>query len=162
MSTNPTTAELLNLSSITKVNRLIEGGFTHGWLLRIEHFDPGATRTQAQQWQPWGETLFKVPDALPVIDAIVACRTHYPTHSIRLHAEKLRPRTQMFYPLYSPDQHAIEASVLHHTSVVPARINQWLSSLGNAAKTINGMVFRIVTIAGMLLVSLLMLEQAMA
>ena len=162
MSTTPTTASLLNLSSITDLNRLVEGGLTHDWILRIEHFDPDTTRSQPQQWQPWGESLSKIQDALPVIDGIVACRAHYPMHSIRLHAEKLRPRTQIFYPVYSPDQHRKEASILHHANVVPARINEWLSSLGNAAKKMNSMAFRIITIAGMLLVSLLMLEEAVA
>lgn len=162
MSTNPGRAELLNLSSITDVKQLIEGGMTHGWILSIEHYDRDTTITRSEQWQPWGESLWRIPDALPVIDGIVACRTRYPTHPIRLHAQKLKPRMQMFYPVYSPHQHDKEERILHHTSVVPARISEWLSTPGVAAKKLNGMVFKIITIAGMLLASLLMLEEGIA
>jgi ribulose bisphosphate carboxylase small subunit len=114
------------------------------------------------QWQQWGGSLFAVTDASSVIDGIVACRTSYPKHAIRLNAEKVNPRTQMYYAVYRPEQHGNEVRILHHVGAVPSRINAWVSSMGNGVKTMRGVAWKIATVVGMLLASLLMLEEVIA
>ena len=162
MITTPTQASLLNLPSIAQVKELVENSLTHDWILRIEHIGPDGGETVRTQWRQWGDSLYAVTDASSVIDSIVACRTGFPKHAIRLNAEKVNPRTQMYYPVYRPEQHGEEARVLHQLGAVPSMVNDWVSSLGNGARAMRGAVWKIVTVVGMLLVSLLMLEEVLA
>jgi ribulose bisphosphate carboxylase small subunit len=162
MASTPNQASLLNLPSIAEVKNLVEDSLTHDWILRIEHFGPGASTSPSRQWQQWGDSLFAIPDASSVIDGIVACRASHPAHCIRLHAEKVNPRTQMYYPVYRPDPRGKEAGMLHHASVVPDRIIAWVSSLANGTSAMRGMAWKIITVAGMLFASLLMLEEVLA
>lgn len=162
MLSTPTRASLLNLPSVTEVSKLVEDSLTHDWILRIEHFGPAAGRTLHERWAQWGDSLFAVKDASAVIDTIVACRTTHPTHAIRLNAEKVNPRTQMYYPVYRPDPHKKEVRLLHRAGAASSRINELLSSLGSGARTVRGMVLKVITVGGMLLASLLMLEEVIA
>ena len=162
MASTPNQASLLNLPSVAEIKNLVEDSLTHDWILRIEYFAPVASTSPSRQWRQWGDSLFAIPDASSVIDGIVACRASHPTHCIRLHAEKVNPRTQMYYPVYRPDPSGKEAGMLHHAGVVPPRIIAWVSSLADGALSMRGMAWKITTVAGMLLASLFMLEEVLA
>jgi len=162
MLSTPSQASLLNLPSVAEVKQLVEDSLTHDWILRIEYFGPAAGKPPHDQWMQWGDSLFAVKDATSVIDSIVACRTSHPRHAIRLNAEKLKPRTQMYFPVYRPEQHGEAAQSAHQAGAVAARINAWQSSLGKGVGNLRGMAWKIATVAGMLLASLLMLEEVVA
>lgn len=162
MTSNPTQASSLNLPSVAEVKKLVEDSLTHDWILRIEHIGPGAGKAKHAQWQQWGDSLFAVTDASSVVDGIVACRSSNPQHAIRLNAEKLKPRTQMYFPVYRPEQQGSEAPIINQAGAVSSRINEYVSSLANGAKTVRSMAWKIATVVGMLLVSLLMLEEVVA
>ena len=162
MITTPTQASILNLPSVAQVKVLVENSLTHDWILRIEHTGPDGGETVRTQWRQWGDSLYAVRDASSVIDSIVACRSSNPKHAIRLNAEKVNPRTQMFYPVYRPQQHGEEARVLQQVGAVPSLVNDWVSSLGNGARAMRGLAWKVATVVGMLLVSLLMLEEVLA
>lgn len=159
MTSTPTQASFLNLPTVAEVKRLVESSLTHDWILRIEHIGPGSARAK---WQQWGDSLFAVTDAASVVDGIVACRSSYPQHSIRLNAEKVSPRTRMVYPVYRPEPSAKEARILNHATAVSSLIKDSVASLGNGAKAMRGVAWKVTTVAGMLLASLLMLEEVLA
>ncbi len=163
MVSTPNQASLLNLPSIAEVKNLVENSLTHDWILRIEYFGPASGgRTAHGRWQQWGGSMFAVTDASPVIDGIVACRASHPAHSIRLNAEKVNPSTQMYYPVYRPDPHTNQSRLLHHAGAVSARFNTWISSAGHGARRMRGAALKVITVVGMLLASLLMLEEVLA
>jgi ribulose bisphosphate carboxylase small subunit len=162
MTSNPTQASFLNLPSVAEVKKLVENSLTHDWILRIEHIGPCAGKAKRTQWQQWGDSLFAVTDAASVIDGIVSCRSSNPQHAIRLNAEKLKPRTQMYFPVYRPEQQGSEAPIINHAGAVSSRINGYVSSLTNGAKAVRGMTWKMATVVGMLLASLIMLEEVIA
>ena len=51
---------------------------------------------------------------------------------------------------------------LQQVGTVPSLISDWVSSLGNGARAMRGLAWKVATVAGMLLVSLLMLEEVLA
>ena len=162
MFLNATQASLLNLPSVAEVKKLVENSLMHDWILRIEHVGPIPGKTVCAQWQQWGDSMFAVTDASSVVDGIVACRASYPGHSIRLNAEKVNPRTQMYYPVFRPEQPGNEARLLPHAGVLSSRVNEWFSSLGDRARSARGAAWKVITVVGMLLASLLMLEEVVA
>ena len=162
MFLNPTRASRLELPSVAEVKKLVEDSLVHDWILRIEHIGSVPGKTVRAQCQQWGESLFAVSDASSVIDGIVACRASYPKHAIRLNAEKVNPRTQMYYPVFQPGQQGSEARIPHHAGALSARFNRGLSSLADGARSMRGAAWKVVTVAGMLLASLLMLEEVVA
>ena len=162
MTSNPTQASLLNLPSVAEVKKLVEDSLTHDWILRVEHIGPGAGDAKRAQWQQWGDSLFAVTDASSVVDGIVSCRYSNPQHAIRLNAEKVKPRTQMYFPVYRPEPQGSEARIINRAAAVSSLINEYVSSLANGAKTVRAMAWKIATVVGMLLASLLMLEEVVA
>ena len=163
MVSTSTQASLLNLPSVAEVKKLVEDSLTHDWIVRIEHFGPHAGKTVHEQWMQWGDSQFAIKDASSVIDSIVACRTSHPKHAIRLNAEKVRPRSQLYYWVYTPEQHVKNAPLIAHDSVnTPVRINNWLSRLGDSAVAARARLWRVVTVIGMLFASLLMIEEVVA
>jgi hypothetical protein len=98
-----------------------------------------------------------------VIDNIVACRASYPDHSIRLNAEKVRPRSQFYYWVYTPEPLATVSPQIADDSVnTPLLISNWLSRLVNGALAARSWLWRVVTVFAMLFASLLMIEEVMA
>ena len=162
MTSNPTQASFLNLPSVAEVKKLVENSLTHDWILRIEHIGPGAGKAKPAQWQQWRDSLFAVTDAASVIDGIVSCRSSNPQHAIRLNAEKLKPRTQMYFPVYRPEQQGSETRIINHAGAETSRINEYVSSLVNGVKTVRGLAWKVATVVGMLLASLLVLEEVIA
>ena len=162
MFVNATQSSPLNLPSVAELKQLVENSLMHDWILRIEHIGPVKSKTVRTQWQQWGDSMFALTDASSVVDGIVACSASNPGHTIRLNAEKVNPRTQMYYPVFRPEQQGSEARIPHQAGAVSMRVNEWLSSLGDGARSARGAVWKIATIVGMLLASLLMLEEVVA
>jgi ribulose bisphosphate carboxylase small subunit len=163
MQANHAQAAFLNLPAIPEIARLIEENLTHDWILRVEHCNSDIIKPRHAQWEQWGDSVFAITDPSPVIDYIVACRASHPDHSIRLNAEKLRPSSRLYYWVYTPEQHGMHQHPVAHDSVnTPVRINSWLSRLGQSAIAARTRLWRLVTVMGMLLASLLMIEEVMA
>jgi ribulose bisphosphate carboxylase small subunit len=100
---------------LVKLRAVVESGFTHDWILRIEH--SGGRDNYGSRWQEWGEPAFAITSATQLVADVAECRAKHPAHAIRLRAEKLHPRTRMLYCVY----HAAEtATPALHT--VPAPI----------------------------------------
>jgi ribulose bisphosphate carboxylase small subunit len=156
-------AAVLNLPAIAEIARLIEENLTHDWILRVEHSSSESIKPMCRQWEQWGDSMFAVTDPALVIDNIVACRASHPDHSIRLNAEKVRPRSQLYYWVYTSGQHAMNAPLIEHDPVnTPVRINNWLSRLGDSAVAARSRLWRILALIGMLFASVLMIEEVMA
>ncbi len=163
MQANHSQAALLNLPTIPDIARLVEENLTHDWILRVEHCTSDVIKPMCQQWEQWGDSLFAVTDPASVIDNIVACRRSYPDHSIRLNAEKVRPRTRFYYWVYTPEQHATSSPRIADNTVnaaLPA--GNWLSRLVNGAIAARSWLWRVATVIAMLFASLLMIEEVMA
>ena len=140
---------------------LIENTLSNNWILRVEHTQD--VNTVCTQWQKWGKANYCVKEASPVISCIQACRSEYPTHSIRLYAEQTSPRTRFIYPVYRAEGNTGSAQVLPGKWTAQAsRSGTWLKPLqagGIAART---RIWRIMLVTGMLLGSLLAFEEVMA
>ena len=109
---------------LEKLRSVVESGFTHDWILRIEH--SGGSCSSAGGWQEWGETAFAIMNADQLVADVAECHTRHPTHSIRLRAEKINPRTQMLYCIYQAAETATRAARTAPVSVVSMKpINDW-------------------------------------
>lgn len=86
------------LPELVKLGSVIESGFTHDWVLRVEH--AGGTPASNGPWQEWGKPAFAVTTAASVLECVAQCRIKHPTHAIRLHAAKLNPSMRMLYYVY--------------------------------------------------------------
>jgi ribulose-bisphosphate carboxylase small chain len=80
---------------LDEVRQMISKYLCGDCVVRIEHTPRVVDRHV--RWQPWGQTFFALKDATPVIDEIVACRASFPTHTIRLCAERLRPQSRLVF-----------------------------------------------------------------
>jgi ribulose bisphosphate carboxylase small subunit len=148
----------INMPDLDRLESLIESSLTHSWILRVEHTDEAVPNTSS--WQQWGEALFAIREAAPVMESIAACRDAYPMHNIRLHAEKLMPRTRMLYCVYRVPQALPEMDV---QQAIPAKPPASLgATLITALQAVHHRVWRVATLAVMLAVSLLLMEEAMA
>jgi ribulose bisphosphate carboxylase small subunit len=103
-------APVVKLQHLDELERHIENTLSDHWILSIEHSENvNPVRTQ---WQQWGLAQYCVTQAGPVIDSILACLERFPTHSIRLFAERTSPRTRFIYPVYRPEENRECAQVL--------------------------------------------------
>jgi ribulose bisphosphate carboxylase small subunit len=154
-------APVVKLQYLDEVKRHIENTLSDHWILRIEHSENvNPVRTQ---WQQWGDALYCVRQASPVIDSIRACRERYPTHSVRLFAEKTSPRTKFIYPVYRAEEGTGTAQVLSGKWTSKAsRFGARLKSFGTGTIAARNRVWRQVTVTAMLLGSLLVFEEVMA
>jgi ribulose bisphosphate carboxylase small subunit len=154
-------APVVNLHYLDELGWHIENTLSDHWILRIEHSeDVNPVRTE---WQQWGNALYCVRQASPVIDSIRACRETYPTHSVRLLAEKTSPRTRFIYPVYRPEESTGTAQVLPGKWTSKAsRSGARLKFLESGAIAARNRVWRQITVMGMLLGSLLVFEEVMA
>ena len=80
---------------LAEVKQLVSKYLCGDCVVRIEHTPRVVDRHV--RWQQWGQTFFAIKDADPVIDAIVAARARYPTHTIRLCAERLQPQSRLVF-----------------------------------------------------------------
>lgn len=147
---------------LDELERLIENTLSHNWILRVEHAQD--VKPVCMHWEQWGDAQYCVKDAGAVIRCIQACRAEYPTHSVRLYAEKTSPRTQFIYPVYRPEGNTGTAQVLPGKWTAQAsRFGSWMKPHqavgGIAART---RIRRIMIVTGMLLGSLLAFEEVIA
>ena len=84
-----------------KLRKLIENSLLADWIIRVEY---SGTRASDDGWQQWDKAMFALKSADEVLAALKACYTHKPGCVIRINAEKVRPRTQMYYTAYRPFQ----------------------------------------------------------
>ncbi|MEN8206753.1 MAG: ribulose bisphosphate carboxylase small subunit [Pseudomonadota bacterium] len=148
----------INLPDLDKLKSLIESSFTHDWVLRVEHTEEAIP--EPGSWRQWGEALFAIREAAPVMNSIATCRDKHPQHNIRLNVEKLRPRTRMLYCVHRAPQ-SVPASMTPETISKATLINRFHRSDGNAGYQVRNHVWKMIYIVGMLLASLLLIEEAM-
>ena len=146
---------------LDELERLIENTLSHNWILRVEHTQD--VNPVCTQWQQWGKAQYCVKDARPVIRCIQACRAEYPTHSVRLYAEKTSPQTRFIYPVYRSEGNTGSAQVLpgKWTAQV-SRLSVWLKPLATGPIAARTRMWRIITVTGVLLASLLAFEEVIA
>ena len=154
-------ASVVKLNYLSELERHIENTLSDNWILRIEHTqDVNPVRIQ---WQQWENSLYCVKDARIVSRSIQACRAEHPAHSIRLYAEKTNPRTRFIYPVYRPEVGTGSAKVLTGKWMSQAsRLGAWLKPLETGAIAARTRLWRIITVTGVLLASLVAIEEVIA
>ena len=108
------------------LENFIESELCHDWILRVEHTDK--VEPAYSCWQQWGQAYFPVKDASAVINNILSCHVTYPGHAIRLHAEKIYPRSQMIYGIYTPDDTTHNTN---HSTYVTNNIREKIINISN-------------------------------
>lgn len=149
---------IANMSTLQEVEQLIENHLAHDWVLRVEH--SSEINRHHTRWSQWSNALYKISEVTGVIDHILACHASHPTHSIRLYAEKIQPRTQLIYWVYrAPD----DSRQTLPAAAAPAITNagNWLASMQNSFNQLRARTWRVVTLIGTVLVSLLFIETVM-
>jgi len=161
MQSGHSRASIMKLHYLSELERNIENTLSDNWILRIEHSeDVNPVRTQ---WQQWENALYCVKEATPVIRGIQACRARYPTHNVRLYAEKTSPRTRFIYPVYRADEGTGSSQVLPGKWIAQSsRFNAWSKPLRAGAIAARTRIWRIITVTGMLLGSFLVFEGVIA
>lgn len=152
---------LLSKHRLDEVEHFVKDNLSHNWIIRVEHAED--VNSMNTQWQQWGKPVFTGKDSSTPLNDISACLASYPSHTIRLHAEKYNPQIQFVYWVYRPDYDAaLLAQPAQPATPVISGTTWWTSSLGDIAKAARSKLWRIVTVVGMVLASLLLLEEAMA
>lgn len=146
------------LPRLAEIEKVIESGLTHDWILRVEHLT-GNNCTKSE-WHQWGESAYAITSSKPVIESIVECHNHFPLHSIRLEAEKTFPRTRFTFRVYSPHDDVESVTRPAVTPISTAgNIKLWLSPVSDGIRVVRNSIWRVITITGMLLASLLIVEE---
>jgi ribulose bisphosphate carboxylase small subunit len=141
--------ELENLRSV------IESGFTHDWLLRVEYAGNGDATNHA--WKEWSEPAFAITSAETVLEDVVQCRAMHPAHAIRLRAEKFNPAMRMLYCVYQPTETAMPG-----TRAVPPGVasmspsNDWFGLVSAGMSSIGGRAWVAAAAFGILMSSVLL------
>ena len=146
-----------NTTDLEKLETLIENSFTHDWILGVEYTDEATPKTTS--WKLYGEAMFAVRNAEPVMDSIAACREKYPGHHIRLNAEKLKPRTRMLYCVYRAPENLPETTA--RPEITPLTDGSMRTASRNALQAMRSRVSRMASLAGILFASLFLIEEAM-
>ena len=142
-----------DLPELAKLKSLIESGFTHDWLLRIEH---AGGSTPGCSWQGWGQPAFAITDASPIVTDVAECRVKHPTHAIRLRAEKLNPRTRMLYCVFNSAE-----TISPGLQTVPAQVaslsqaNDWLGAITAGMASSVNRSWLVAAVIGILMTSFL-------
>lgn len=92
--------QLASESRLEKIGQLIQHSLCGDWILRIEHTQNASSHHVV--WQQWNTPFFAIANPEPVINSIEICRDTYPTHTIRLYAEKIRPEVRLVYWIHQP------------------------------------------------------------
>jgi len=161
MQSDHSRASVVKVDYLGELERLIENTLSNNWILRVEHTQD--VNPVCTQWQQWGKAQYCVKEATPVIRYIQACRAEYPTHSVRLYAEKTSPRTRFIYPVYCPEGNTGTAQVLPGKWTAQAsRSGTRLKPFQAGAIAARTRIGRIMIVTGMLLGSLLAFEEVIA
>ena len=161
MQSDHNRAPVVKLHYLDELERHIENTLSDHWILRVEHTeDVNPVRIQ---WQQWGNALYCIKEAKPLMHSIQACRVKHPTHSVRLHAEKTSPRTRFIYPVYRPGGNNGSAQILPGKWIAKAsRFGAWLKPLQAGTIAARTRIWRVITVIGMLLGSFLVFEEVIA
>ena len=154
-------ASIEKLHYLSELERHIENTLSDNWILRIEHSED--VNPVLTKWQQWENAFYCVKDATPVLRGIQACQARYPTHNVRLYAEKTSPRTRFIYPVYRTQGDTGCAQVLPGKWIPQAsRYGAWLKPLETGAIAARTRLWRIFTVTAMLFGSLLVFEEVIA
>lgn len=151
-----------DLPELAKLRSLIESGFTHDWLLRIEHAGGGGN-TSSHSWQEWGQPAFAITNAATVVTEVAECHARHPTHAIRLQAEKLNPRTRMLYCVFNAPEYATSA-----LQTVPPQVtgmqaaNDWPGKLAACLLSIGNRTWLVAAAIGLAMSSWLIIDGFMS
>ena len=81
----------LSYEVLNSTTEIIDNHLSDGWVIRIEYTEEVEYLNTC--WKQWGKPFFNVTDSACVIDRIRSCHTDNQLSAIRLHAEKLHPRS---------------------------------------------------------------------
>lgn len=161
MQSGHSCASVVKLPYFSELERHIENTLSDHWILYVEH--AGEVNPLRTQWQQWGNAHYCVKQASPVIDSIQACRARYPTHNVRLYAEKVNPRTRFIYPVYHADGGTGSAQVLPGKWIPKAsRFGARLKSLETGAIAARTRLWRVISVTALLFGSLMVFEEVIA
>ena len=85
----------LSYEVITEVAQIVDNNLRDGWLIRIEYTEE--VEYLNTSWHRWGEDLFNITNVSDVIDSIRSCHMKNQFCAIRLRAEKLHPRSTLYF-----------------------------------------------------------------
>jgi len=95
------------------LKKIIETSLLSDWAIRIEYQSP---EFETNSWLLWEKTFFAIRTAESVLAALLDCYTRHPKSSIRLNAEKYRPRSRILYTVYDPQLLPAEPEFKSQTS----------------------------------------------
>ncbi|MGD9385728.1 MAG: ribulose bisphosphate carboxylase small subunit [Thioalkalispiraceae bacterium] len=155
-------SSLADLPCLSEIEDLITENLLHDWAVRIEHTNK--LEPHQSSWQQWGNTMFALKEPSQAMLGIRACRTGYPAHAIRIHAEKFKPRVSFIYWVYRHDT-GTEQKPIHNQAIKQVTNRNWLGWLPdviNSAQSARTRAWRFASLMGILLASIFVLEQAIA
>lgn len=95
MLTNNRLYPHLSYQVITDVAQIIDEQLKDDWIIRIEYTEE--VEYLKTSWQQWGKAFFKIKAPAEVMDNILDCHLNNQLCSIRLHAEKINPESNLYY-----------------------------------------------------------------
>lgn len=146
----------IQLPRHNELERLIQQSLRGDWIIRIEHI--GREGNLRNRWQQWGKALFAVQSADPVLKAIYNCHAKYRSHSIRIHAEKVKPQSCFYYSVYSGIDHPEVTLPLQPLASKVGKISAWEGSKIARTQITHGGMWRLITVVGVVACSILLLE----
>lgn len=85
----------LSYQVITDVAQVLDNHLRYDWVIRIEYTKE--IEYLKPNWQQWGKPFFNIKAPAEVMDNILACHINNQLCSIRLHAEKINPESNLYY-----------------------------------------------------------------
>lgn len=156
---------LFKLPRAEEVEGIIDKNLMRDWVIRIEHTD--SIVLYNTYWQQWGETRYAIKSTTNLMGDIYDCRARFPEHSIRLSAERVCPQTRLFFSVYQSEHEVKEVDlpleeakslIVERKKVMPNENNS-PDLLYSFMGKIRAKVLQIVAIAGVLIMSFLILEE---
>ena len=87
----------LSYQVITEVAQVLDNQLRDDWVIRIEYTKE--VEYLNTYWQQWGKPFFNIKAPTEVMDNILACHINNQLCSIRLHAEKINPVSNLYYSI---------------------------------------------------------------
>ena len=85
----------LSYQVINDVAQVIDNHLRGDWVIRIEYTEEAEYLNTS--WKQWGKAYFKIIAPDEVMDNILDCHINNQLCSIRLHAEKIKPASHLYY-----------------------------------------------------------------
>ena len=148
---------LASLQGHEALEKLINQSLHGDWIIRVEHSGPD--EMPQSRWQQWEKALFAVKSPEPVMEAIYACRTSNPTHSIRMYAEKVQPQTRFIYSVYdAPVNKSEKTQPVQQVSSNPGVKRDWGQAIAARMRNSGHAMWRYVAVVGAVAGSIMLLE----